>query len=561
MFGYQLVKRFPSPGYEFWEDWREHYLSTGMKLGWTEEEMMNWLPTKLCGWALNAVSDLPRGYWRSTPGKQAWTLTETLYQFDIRLSDNPLFYEPSYNMFVRGKAGSRAELIGTSDTIDTMDQRTGQQYAQRHVIDTSSSVDTSLMDEIRPPGKSSEGFGIGSSCGVSRKEAFSEDLFGEVEDTRVAESGSRLRTPGYSDEVQTGTEVEITEEVCGQTNQDIDRAVLSEYENSGFRKILTEEKIIERRVESYGPVEHHAMENDCVLSPETGELSDEQSDDDYLFEDASDTNFSDVEEFNDNDSRSETSIAASLNSVACENVTAIASDFGGGVKASRNDMLGAWSLIELKTGGSYQKFCNSRNVADETQMCTTECTVDNLEKRTSSGGIDQQLVSETQKGQNDKAAGDRSDFAQLGKELEEWVQSQLNESQLNCSVPVEPTDGHQGERAGVDRTGKYYQKSMAKVLHSWVYDDQQPRREDSSGFSMEVEQKVERGIASQFPEIARLLLENRALSRKERWSRLEASGKQSLQDYRRNGSYSGRRGGHPFKHQRKKVFMYRCTSV
>ena len=233
MFGYQLVKRFPSPGYEVWEDWREHYLSTGMKLGWTEEEMMKWLPTKLCCCALNAVSDLPRGYWRSTPGKQAWTLSETLYQFDLRLSDNPLFYERSYNMFVRGKAGSRAELNGTSDTIDTMDQRTGQQYAQRHVIDTSSSVDTSLMDEIRPPGKSCEGFGIGSSCGVSRKEAFSEDLFGEVEDTRVAEKSSRIRIPDYGDEVQNGTEAEFTEEVSGQTNQEIYKAELSKNDNSG----------------------------------------------------------------------------------------------------------------------------------------------------------------------------------------------------------------------------------------------------------------------------------------------------------------------------------------
>ena len=44
-----------------------------MKLGWTEEEMMKWLPTKLCGWALNAVKDLPIGYWRSNPGKQAGT--------------------------------------------------------------------------------------------------------------------------------------------------------------------------------------------------------------------------------------------------------------------------------------------------------------------------------------------------------------------------------------------------------------------------------------------------------------------------------------------------------
>ena len=418
MFGYQLVKRFPSPGYEIWEDWREHYLSTGMKLGWTEEDMMKWLPTKLCGWALNAVSDLPRGYWRSTPGKQAWTLTETLYQFDIRLSDNPLFYERSYSMFVRGKARSRAEII---ETIDTMDQRTGQHYAQMQVIDTSSSVDTSLMDEIRQPGKSSEGFGIGSSCGVSRKEAFSEDLFGE--DKRIAENDSGIRIPDCGDEVQIGNEAEFTEEVCGQTNQEISRAAVSEFKNSGFRKFPTEEKVIERSAESCGPDEHHAMEKNYVLSPESEEISDEQSDDGYLFDDTSDTDFSDVEEFDDDEARSETSFAASLNSVACGNVTALASNFGCGVKASRNDMLGAGALMELKTGGSHQKFCNVTHGADETQMCTTECTVDTLENWISSGGIARQLVSETQKGQNEKAAGDRSDFAQLGKELEEWVQS------------------------------------------------------------------------------------------------------------------------------------------
>ena len=141
------------------------------------------------------------------------------------------------------------------------------------------------------------------------------------------------------------------------------------------------------------------------------------------------------------------------------------------------------------------------------------------------------------------------------------MQPQLNESQLNGSVSVEPTDEHQRENAGVDRTGKSDQKSMASVLHSRVHDDQQPRREDSRRFLMEVEQKLERRIASRFPEIAKLLPENRLLSRKARWSRLEASRQQLWQDYRRNGNYSGRRGGHPFKHQRKKVIMYRCTIV
>ena len=63
-----------------------------------------------------------------------------------------------------------------------------------------------------------------------------------MEDTRNAESGSRIRIPCYGDEVQTETEVKFTEEFCGQINQKIYRAALSEYENSGIRKIQTEEK-------------------------------------------------------------------------------------------------------------------------------------------------------------------------------------------------------------------------------------------------------------------------------------------------------------------------------
>ena len=224
-------------------------------------------------------------------------------------------------------------------------------------------------------------------------------------------------------------------------------------------------------------------------------------------------------------------------------------------------MLKSWGLMELKTVGLDQKFCNVTYVADETQTCKTECAVDTLENWTGSGGIDRQLAFESEKCQNDNAAGDRSSFVQLVEKLEEWVQLQLNERRLNDGVSVKPTDEHQGENAGIDRTGKSDQKSMATVLHSWVLDDQQPRMEDSRGFSMEVEQKVKRRIASRFPEIAKLLLENRSLSRKERWSHLESLRQQSWKEYSRNGGYSGRRGGHPFKHQRKKVFMYRCTSV
>ena len=133
------------------------------------------------------------------------------------------------------------------------------------------------------------------------------------------------------------------------------------------------------------------------------------------------------------------------------------------------------------------------------------------------------------------------------------MQLHLNESQLKGSVLVEPTDEHQRESAGVDRTRKSDHISMTTVLHSWVCDEQQPRREDSSEFLGAVKQKVDRRIASRFPKIAKLLLE--------RWSRLETSRQQAWQDYRRNGSYSRRRGGYPFKHLKESVFMYRCTSV
>ena len=61
-----------------------------------------------------------------------------------------------------------------------------------------------------------------------------------MEGTRIAESGSRLRFPAYGDEVETGTEVEFTEDVCGQMNQEIHRAVLSKHKYNGLKEILTE---------------------------------------------------------------------------------------------------------------------------------------------------------------------------------------------------------------------------------------------------------------------------------------------------------------------------------
>ena len=118
------------------------------------------------------------------------------------------------------------------------------------------------------------------------------------------------------------------------------------------------------------------MEKAYVLSPESEELSNEQSNDDCWIEHVLDTDFSDVEELVVNNAGSERGFSAILNSVACNNLTAKSSNLDGGAKISRNDMLGAWGLMEIKSGGLDQKFCNATHVVDETQMCTTECAVD-----------------------------------------------------------------------------------------------------------------------------------------------------------------------------------------
>ena len=74
---------------------------------------------------------------------------------------------------------------------------------------------------------------------------------------------------------------------------------------------LRQKKISEQIVESWGPDEHHAMENYYVLSPDSAELSDEQWNEDDLFEDNLDTDFLDVEDVV-NEARSWTSFAGIL---------------------------------------------------------------------------------------------------------------------------------------------------------------------------------------------------------------------------------------------------------
>ena len=102
MAGLGFIKRFPSPGYEVWEDWREYYLDTCELFMWTEEEFKRYLPEKLCGWALDTLDYLPSGFWkfatcvleiRSKKSCLDSLRQHILYFFVSRSSNNPQFYE------------------------------------------------------------------------------------------------------------------------------------------------------------------------------------------------------------------------------------------------------------------------------------------------------------------------------------------------------------------------------------------------------------------------------------------------------------------------------------
>ena len=101
MAGLGFIKPFPSPGYTVWENWREYYLDVCEAFMWTEEEVKRYLPGKLCGWALEALNYLPHEFWKSDQKKhRAWTLQETLYFFDLSLSNFPTMYEDAFDRYL-----------------------------------------------------------------------------------------------------------------------------------------------------------------------------------------------------------------------------------------------------------------------------------------------------------------------------------------------------------------------------------------------------------------------------------------------------------------------------
>ena len=93
MTGFGVIKPFPSPGYEVWDDRGDFYLDVCAILIWAEEEVKRYLPEKLCGWALDAFNYLQHEFWKSDQNYCSWTLQETLFFFALRLSKFPKVYE------------------------------------------------------------------------------------------------------------------------------------------------------------------------------------------------------------------------------------------------------------------------------------------------------------------------------------------------------------------------------------------------------------------------------------------------------------------------------------
>ena len=68
------------------------------------------------------------------------------------------------------------------------------------VNDTSRSVGSSIFEEFGKIGKFSERFGLGPAA-VYREKKRLKNLFGKMEDKRIAKRGSEIKTPSSCDDL------------------------------------------------------------------------------------------------------------------------------------------------------------------------------------------------------------------------------------------------------------------------------------------------------------------------------------------------------------------------
>ena len=295
MAGFGSIKRFPSPGYEVWEDWREYYLDVCEVFMWTEEEVKRYLPEKLCDWALDSLNYLPHKFWKTDQRNRAWTLQETLYFFDLRLSNNPQFYEDAFERYLIEKeeyeeAVLQCEIdrpVFQSDVVDGEElqrqERTPTSDRKKDVQVKTDIIVKSVM--TKKPAK------ISSTKGWSAIKAVGFGVKAVLEEKPDVRDGRQRSISKLNDRLSGAETVEVNDSsqnfvYDGETEKQITTKPKSE--NEQFKKMMDlciarwdnskKTKIAEQRNEALEEIEFSELEDDATF------IHDDFSDEDSFFE-------------------------------------------------------------------------------------------------------------------------------------------------------------------------------------------------------------------------------------------------------------------------------------
>ena len=298
MAGFGSIKRFPSPRYEFWEDWREYYLDVCEVFMWTEDEVKRYLPEKLCDWALDSLNYLPHKFWKSDQKYRAWTLQETLYFFDLRLSNNPQFYKDAFERYLIEKeeyeeAVLQCEIdrpVFQSDVVDGEElqrqERTPTSDKKKDVQVKTDIIVKSVM--TKKPAK------ISSTKHWSAIKAVGFGVKAMLEENPKFRDGTRRSFSKLADSLS-GVEIvadsnviggNLTFNFYGEMEEQITTKTISEDEQ--FKKMMDrciarwdnseKIKIAEQRNEALEEIDFSELEDDATF------IHDDFSDDDSFFE-------------------------------------------------------------------------------------------------------------------------------------------------------------------------------------------------------------------------------------------------------------------------------------
>ena len=298
MSGFGLIKQFPSPGYEVWEDWREYYLDACEVFMWSEEEVKRFLPDKLCGWALDALNYLPRAFWKTDQRNRAWTLQETLYFFDLRLSNNPKFYEDAFERYLiekeeYEKAALKYEIdrpVFPSDVVDReelpLQERTPKSDKMKDVQVKTDIIVKSVMYEKTTKISSTKRWSAIKAVGFGVKAVLDEKPIVRVGNqgrtTELTDNSSGVETVADSNVIggsrNFGSDGETEEQITTKTKSEDERFKEMMDRCIARWDIGKNMKIVEMGSEALEEINDSEVEDDANLS------EDDFSDDDSFFD-------------------------------------------------------------------------------------------------------------------------------------------------------------------------------------------------------------------------------------------------------------------------------------